>query len=619
MKKIFSLLWGIAILTLTAGSFIFAFTQEQQEAYQWAYKYGLTTQPTIESARMNSPLTRQAFAKMVVNYLENVIWVKQSKSSPCYFPDEGKITSELIPYTKKTCAYKIMWSNGTKFSPTQPIDRAQLWTVFSRILWGDRYNVDGKWYHIYHVNALKDAGIMNNISNLVWVTAKRWDVMIMFKRMYEKFGSNVYLNSWTQIPSNYSVKTGTTTQSSDNREDLDNNYISTTYSNSNVIYTWKDWTKYYYDDKFITMLRSEAEKKWESNLAEYLKIEAEYFKDWLDQLSDLDDEELLESMWINVSDVDPDNMTKQEKEELIKKFKSALGKIIDENKNKNNNFLKDLEKITKNIKNDKFWLKEKYNKTKTFMDSSNSFLDLYSESIFGLMEMALLKEDDDNSDEWMAQAFWLIWVALMYQWVAQEYQTYVEEWGVNAINLLLSESNNSEKSADNSKNSSKSSDKTLNNSESSWIEEIKNNWKWDIIMATDLIDHTKNWRYTIKKELTKRTLFIDEENNYIIKIWPEFIWYTMEVYYNDIEEVGSIDIRTKSNNIWFQVRINPRENCKYINFSYGNEYIWWANDERVFTRYSTYKSDRAELITNVKSWKSVDELEKQHNCKAQWY
>ena len=93
----------------------------------------------------------------------------------------------------------------------------------------------------------------------------------------------------------------------------------------------------------------------------------------------------------------------------------------------------------------------------------------------------------------------------------------------------------------------------------------------------------------------------------------------MEVYYNDIEEVGSIDIRTKSNNIWFQVRINPRENCKYINFSYGNEYIWWANDERVFTRYSTYKSDRAELITNVKSWKSVDELEKQHNCKAQWY
>ncbi|MBR4633979.1 hypothetical protein IKO50_03330 [bacterium] len=47
-------------------------------------------------------------------------------------------------------------------------------------------------------------------------------------------------------------------------------------------------------------------------------------------------------------------MTKQEKQELIKKFKIALGKVIDENKSKNNQLLKDLEKITKNIKNDKF-------------------------------------------------------------------------------------------------------------------------------------------------------------------------------------------------------------------------------------------------------------------------
>jgi hypothetical protein len=57
---------------------------------------------------MNSPLTRQAFAKMVVNYLENVVGVKQVTSNPCYFPDEGKITKDLIPYTKKTCAYDIM-------------------------------------------------------------------------------------------------------------------------------------------------------------------------------------------------------------------------------------------------------------------------------------------------------------------------------------------------------------------------------------------------------------------------------------------------------------------------------------------------------------------------------
>jgi hypothetical protein len=61
---------------------------------------------------------------------------------------------------------------------------------------------------------------------------------------------------------------------------------------------------------------------------------------------------------------------------------------------------------------------------------------MYSESILGLIEIALMKEEGDESDEWMAQAFWLIWVALAYQWTAQEYQSYVEEWGGNIIKLL---------------------------------------------------------------------------------------------------------------------------------------------------------------------------------------
>jgi hypothetical protein len=213
-----------------------------------------------------------------------------------------------------------MGTNWKKFSPTQPIDRAQLWTVFSRILWWDRHNSTGKWYYIYHVNALQDAGIMNNIKNVLWTTAKRWDVMIMFKRMYEKFGSNVYLNTWKvnivepQQPT-ITESTGNYVDTVNNREDSDNEYISTVYGNSNVIYTGEDGTKYYYDDKFLKMLKDTADKKWESDLSDYLKIESEYFKDWLDQLSDLDDEELLESMWIDVENIDPDKLTKQKKEE----------------------------------------------------------------------------------------------------------------------------------------------------------------------------------------------------------------------------------------------------------------------------------------------------------------
>jgi len=194
MKKIFSILLGILVLTLSTISYTFAYTQEQQEAYKWAYQHSITTQPTIESAKLNSPLTRQAFAKMVVNYLENVVWVKQVISNSCYFPDENKITNDLKTYAKKACAYQIMWSNGEKFYPTDTVNRAQLWTVLSRILWWNKYNIDWKWYYVYHIKALKDVWIMNNTNNIVNAHAKRWDVFIMFKRMYEKIGSNIEKN-----------------------------------------------------------------------------------------------------------------------------------------------------------------------------------------------------------------------------------------------------------------------------------------------------------------------------------------------------------------------------------------------------------------------------------------
>lgn len=196
MKNFVKILWGVVIITLSTISLAFAYTQEQIEAYQWAYKNGITTQPTIEQAKLNSNLTRQAFAKMVVNYLENVVWMKQSTSNSCSFLDENKITNDLKPFVRKTCAYGIMWSDWKNFNPTQFVDRGQLWTVLSRIIWGDRYNVDGKWYYIYHLNALKDYGIMNKIDNPK-VYAKRWDVMIMLKRIYEK--SDLDVDNWSQI------------------------------------------------------------------------------------------------------------------------------------------------------------------------------------------------------------------------------------------------------------------------------------------------------------------------------------------------------------------------------------------------------------------------------------
>jgi len=440
MKKIFMFLWWGFVTALFCISCILAYTQEERDVYQRAYKNKLTTQPTIEAAKLDFPLTRQAFSKMIVNFVENVIWINSSLINSCYFPDENIITDDLRPYTKKVCAYQVMWLNWKKFNPTQPIDKAQLWTVLSRILWWNKYNNNWVWYYIYHLNALKQIWVMDNIQDPK-IYAKRWDALAMLKRIYEKFGSGIYLN-WNEISAyNTTLKQSNkkspwNQNSRSNSWNYENEYISGLYSNSSIIYTWEDGTKYYYDDKFLSMLKNVAESKSESDLVKYLEVEAKYYKDGLDQLANLDDEALLKMMWIDTNDVELDNMTNAEKQNLIKKFKSGFTRIINENKDKNNKTLKILQGITNNISNDKFKLKEKYRKTLSFIETSNTFLDAYSESLFNLIEIAVNDNGNNNSEKWTSQALWLIWIALAYQSEAEEYQNYVEEWWIATLKLL---------------------------------------------------------------------------------------------------------------------------------------------------------------------------------------
>ena len=72
MKKSTNLLLAIGIAGLLWTSCTFAYTQEQKEAYEWAYQYRITTQPTIEAANLDGNLTREELAKMLTNYVENL-------------------------------------------------------------------------------------------------------------------------------------------------------------------------------------------------------------------------------------------------------------------------------------------------------------------------------------------------------------------------------------------------------------------------------------------------------------------------------------------------------------------------------------------------------------------
>jgi hypothetical protein len=97
--------------------------------------------------------------------------------------------------------------------------------------------------------------------------------------------------------------------------------------------------------------------------------------------------------------------------------------------------LENLEPITKGIKNDKFWLKEKYNKTKIFIEATNVFLDNYYESVLRLVGI-ILTNWTKSSEEWLSETFRLLWIALVYQESSNEYQSYIEKWGNYTIKLL---------------------------------------------------------------------------------------------------------------------------------------------------------------------------------------
>lgn len=156
----------IAIITLSVISLTFAdtYTTEIQDAYDYAYSIGITTQPSIDSANMYGSLIRAHMAKMMVNYAEKVLGKTPDYLLPCSFSDISDQSTELKGYIIQACQLGLMGVNIHAFNPNAIVTRAQFGTVLSRALYDDMFN-DGDPYYVNHLQALKDATIMTNISN----------------------------------------------------------------------------------------------------------------------------------------------------------------------------------------------------------------------------------------------------------------------------------------------------------------------------------------------------------------------------------------------------------------------------------------------------------------------
>ena len=150
--------------------------KEVVDAYKWAYKNWLTTMSTIQDADPD--------------------WMKLPTVIPDHcknWNDDSTIweSEEIKWYATLSCALWVMWIDmvNNEFLPNDIVSRAEFWTVVSRVLWWNTFNVVHTPltpYYKLHLNQLKNNDIMTQINKPLTVKELRKRVWLVFKRVSEK-------------------------------------------------------------------------------------------------------------------------------------------------------------------------------------------------------------------------------------------------------------------------------------------------------------------------------------------------------------------------------------------------------------------------------------------------
>ena len=183
----FAVLAGVSFTAQTllpVGAMATEYSQELQDAYSWAYSKGVTTMSSIDNANMYGAITRAEMAKMLSVYATEILGMTPDTTKACSFTDIDSVKGDLHEYIIESCQLGVMGQGITAFRPYDTISRAEFGTALSRVLWGDKYE-GGTPYYANHLNALKAAGIMNQIANAEGMKEIRGYVMLMLMRSDE--------------------------------------------------------------------------------------------------------------------------------------------------------------------------------------------------------------------------------------------------------------------------------------------------------------------------------------------------------------------------------------------------------------------------------------------------
>ena len=145
------------------------YPSEWNNAYLFARSVGITTMPTLQAAMMEKDLTRAELAKILSVFAQKFLNKKVVENKQgCEFADKAEAAGDLANYMKLSCELEIMGLHAdgktplVNFMPNKFVSRAELATVFSRVLNGNKYdNNDGNAYWTNHIEALREAGILS--------------------------------------------------------------------------------------------------------------------------------------------------------------------------------------------------------------------------------------------------------------------------------------------------------------------------------------------------------------------------------------------------------------------------------------------------------------------------
>ena len=189
MKKTMLIIFGLSLLCISSSVFASCdfsnstFEQERNESYFRACNKWIISDWNISDARLDKELTRIEMARMLNIFSMEIMWNEEDPSKNCNW------YSDLINYSdistaSRACHLWIMWIWIDKFRPNDSVSRAEFWTVLSRILYWEQFNVTEWEYYKLHLQALKNNWIISNDNPNI--KEMKWYVLLMLKRYIDR-------------------------------------------------------------------------------------------------------------------------------------------------------------------------------------------------------------------------------------------------------------------------------------------------------------------------------------------------------------------------------------------------------------------------------------------------